>query len=833
MHNRFLSKINFHIYIFLSFLLFNPLNFAQVAPTVYKVLGITVEGNKSADARTIIANCGIKSGDEIQVPGDQTVMAIKHLWALNIFSDVQIIIDKKVEGGVFLLIKVEEYPRLEKVVFEGNDEISKSDIEAKINFVRGQILKVQEVAKLKQKILKLYEDEGYFNAQITPKYFIYYNADTVNDKINVIWHNRSDLAEEYTVEYDKPLTGSSSLIDKIKDRILLKLDIVENERATVREIHFNGNQAFSEDDLKSEFKETEESVWWKFWSSARLNKTKYEDDKKLIEKFYKKNGYRDAEVISDSLVYYNDKQDVNIYVNVYEGIQYKIRNITWEGNTIYKSDFLTDRLGFNKGDVYDLDKFDQNLKGNEKQTDIASLYLDNGYLMFNVKTTETKVGDDSMDVLIQISEKSQFKVGKVEISGNDKTIDKVIRRELYTLPGDYFNRALLFRSLQQLANLQYFNVEKLYQEGVDYQLANDSTVDVTYKVEEKSSDYLNASIGYSGSFGFSGSMGVTLSNFSLSEPFSLGGGQVLNFNWQFGIGNYYRTLSVGFTEPWMFDTPTLVGFDLFNTRQQYVYDLAQTGASVRVGRKLKWPDDYFYIQGTFRYQYNDVIDGAGYYNTGISHQYTLGLEITRKNIDNPVFPSTGSNYDFGAEISGGPFLPGDVDYYKISFKSEWYKKLFGYSRLVFYTCSNLGYIQELTAGTQIQPFEFFYMGGNGMVIATEPLRGYDDRSIGPVDYAGQIYGGRVFTRYTTELRFAVTLEPMPVYLLTFAEAGNVYENLKTMDAFDLRRSAGVGARILINPIGLIGFDLGYGFDRKLVNGKDPAWLFHFQFGKGF
>jgi len=402
------------------------------------------------------------------------------------------------------------------------------------------------------------------------------------------------------------------------------------------------------------------------------------------------------------------------------------------------------------------------------------------------------------------------------------------------VPGDYFNRALLFRSIQQLANLQYFNVEKLYgPQGLDYTLPNDSTVDITFNVEEKSSDYLNASVGYSGSFGFSGAVGVTLTNFSIAEPFSLGGGQVLSFNWQFGVGSLYRTFTLGFTEPWLFDTPTLVGFEVFDTRQQYIYDLRQSGGTLRTGRRLKWPDDFFYLQGFFKYQYNNVIEGQGFYQEGKFNQFTLGTTISRKNIDNPIFPSQGSSYSFDAEMSGGPVLPGEVNYYKLSFRAEWYKRLFNSSSVALYAIADMGYLNEFEEGTPINPFEYFFMGGNGLVIATTPLRGYDDRTVGPRDSQGNVIGGRVMSRYTTELRFAVTLDPIPIYLLAFAEAGNVFESLKKTDIFELRRSVGFGARLLINPLGLIGFDLGYGFDRKLTDDKEPEWLFHFQFGRGF
>jgi len=475
-----------------------------------------------------------------------------------------------------------------------------------------------------------------------------------------------------------------------------------------------------------------------------------------------------------------------------------------------------------------------NLRGNEKQSDVSALYLDNGYLTFNLEPEEVRVASDSVDLLIRVEERKQFTISRVNISGNSKTMDKVIRRELYTIPGDYFNRGLLFRSIQQLANLQYFSAEKLYgPQGIGTQIESDSTVAVTFNVEEKSSDYLNASVGYSGSFGFSGAVGVTLTNFSILEPFSMGGGQVLNFNWQFGVGNVYRTFTIGFTEPWMFDTPTSVGIELFDTRQQYIYDLRQSGATLRVGRRLKWPDDFFYIQGLFRYQYNNVIEGQNFYREGKTDQFTLGGTLSRRNVDNPIFPSLGSVLSINAEISGGPFLPGDIDYLKLGFKAEWYKRLFNTNRLVFYTIADFGYIDEIVKGTPIQPFEFFYMGGNGLVIATVPLRGYEDRSVGPRNAQGNIIGGRVMTKFGAEIRFAVALEPIPLYILAFAEAGNAFESFGKTDIFDLRRSVGFGARILINPIGLIGFDFGYGFDRKITDGIDPEWLFHFQFGRGF
>jgi outer membrane protein insertion porin family len=821
--------------ILILFLTYNL--FAQVRPANYQILGISVEGNISADASTIIANTGLKIGDEIEIPSDDTRNAITRLWAIGIFSDVQLIIEKKIDKGVFLLIKVEELPRFEQIAIIGNDEIDEDDINEVIFFRRGQTLKPQDIYKVKSKIEALYYEDGFLNTLVEPVEYKFAKSDTSDDEIFVTWRSTKDPDEEYETEYDYDKDRPGNIIEKIKDRILLAYIIDEGDEVVIREIIFEGNEAFEDDDLASEFDDTDEASWWKFWNSANFNKDKFEEDKKLLTNFYRSNGYRDFQVIGDSLAYSEDKQDLKIFVSVYEGPQYKIRNINWEGNLVYPADVLTERLNFERGDVYNYEKFKQNLQFNETQSDVSSLYQDNGYLSFNIEPREEKVAEDSIDLTIIISEGNRFKIGKIDITGNERTKEKVIRRELYTVPGDYFSRNNIFRSIQQLANLQYFNVEKLYENGVNPRPQNDSTVTLVYNVTEKSSDYLNASVGYSGSFGFSGAVGVTLTNFSVAEPFQLGGGQILNFNWQFGVGNFYRTFTLGFTEPWFMDTPTLIGADVFDTRQRFFYDLRQSGGTIRVGRRLKWPDDFFSIQGLVKFQYNNIIDGGNFYAEGLSRQYTVGATISRTDIDNPIFPSRGSKFSINGELSGGPLLPGNVDYYKLQFKTEIYKPLFNTKRIALYTSADIGYIDELVKGTNINPFEFFFMGGNGLVIATTPLRGYEDRTVGPKsrpsDVRSQVVGGRVLTKYTLELRGALALEPIPIYLLVFAEAGNTYFDLNQADFFDLRRSVGVGARILINPLGLIGFDYGYGFDRQLVDGQDPQWIFHFQFGKGF
>ncbi len=303
----------------------------------------------------------------------------------------------------------------------------------------------------------------------------------------------------------------------------------------------------------------------------------------------------------------------------------------------------------------------------------------------------------------------------------------------------------------------------------------------------------------------------------------------------FGEGSRYRTFTLGFTEPWLFDTPTLMGITLFDTRQVYTFDYESTGGSVRIGRRFKWPDDYFRGDWIIDAHVNDVRDGAGIYREGRSTQMSITQVISRNSIDNPIFPTTGSNVSLSVQMSGGPLLPGDIDYHKWVFSGEWYLPLFNSSKLAFYLNSTYGYIATFYKDSYVEPVDLFFMGGTGLgYISTTPLRGYEDQSVGPRNAAGNIVGGRAMAKQTLELRWALAINPIPIYLLAFAEGGNVFESLSRADFFDLRRSAGLGARVTINPIGMIGFDYGYGFDDVYPkDGKPDGWHFHFVFGKGF
>jgi len=760
---------------------------------VFQILGINVEGLTMSDPGAIIANSGLKVGDELVIPGEQVGEAVRKLWSLSIFDDVRVTVERTVGSGVYLLISVRELPRYSRTEYSGNDEFDEEELEKKVSLTRGQVVQKHELLRIRKDLVRMYEEEGFLLTEI--------NVTTMPD-------------------------------DSVDGRVVLLVEIEEGSEVEVSSIMFEGNDAFDDGDLKGEMDEISEDKWWQFWTSAQFDKEKYEEDKRLIVQFYRDNGYRDAEVLSDSIWYSDDKTEMSILIRVFEGPQYKIRNITWEGNTVYSDFVLNDRLGIISGEVYNLTKLEQNLRGNEAQTDVASLYLDNGYLTFNLEPKEIRVAEDSIDLKITVYERNRFRIGTIGIKGNTKTMEKVIRRELQTRPGDYFSRAAIIRSVRELSVLNYFNPEKI---RPDYHLRGDGeTVDLAYEVEEKSSDNVNASVGYSGAFGFTGALGFTLNNFSIAEPLSGGAGQILNFQWQFGEASSFRTFTIGFTEPWLFNTPTLLGVNLFDTRQRITFDLRQVGGSLRIGRRFKWPDIYFRGDWILKAQSNDVIDGRGVYIEGKSTQVSLTQIFTRNSVDNPVFPSMGSNNSLSIEVSGGP-LPGTINFHKWLFQSDWYVPVFGTNRVALLLSSQFGYLSEFGSGSPIPPIELFFMGGTGLgYISTTQLRGYEEQTVGPRTPSGAIIGGRAMAKYTAELRFAVTMQPIPIYFLGFAEGGNVYETWSGADFFDLERSAGIGARLQIQPIGLIGFDYAYGFDDVFPrDGFADGWRFHFIFGRGF
>ncbi|MCX7908409.1 MAG: outer membrane protein assembly factor BamA [Ignavibacteria bacterium] len=780
---------DFIFLLFLVIILSSNFSFTQNQKSYY-ISDIYVEGNVFSDPQTIISLTGLNRGETITLPYDNKLQkAIKNLWNRKQFEDVQILVDKIIDNYIFLVIKVKELPRISEIIIKNNKKVSKEDLLKIINKNRGEIISKYEVYQITQKIKKKYQEEGLpfanVDAQLTP-------SDTQNF-------------------------------------LRLVIDIDEGFKYTVKSIDFVGNNYFSDKDLMGAFEETKTKSWWQFWRSAKFEPNNYQKDKELLLSYCRNNGFIDFEILGDTIIYDDKEKEVHIKIFVNEGKKYYFRNIYFLGNSVFPSEILLRRLEISKGEPYNQEKLQQNLNGNKENTDAMSLYFDNGYLFARSEIQEIRIEPDSLDLYIRIYEGNRVTIRKVDIVGNTKTKDKVIRRELYTYPGDYFNRSAIIKSVKALGLLNYFNPETL---RPDVKMVDNTKVDIVYHVEERSTDTFNASIGFAGSFGLTGAIGFSFNNFSILEPLKGGGGQLFNFNLEFGQANRYRTISIGFTEPWLFDDPTTLGFNLYDTRIIYnPIDLRRTGFGINVGRRLRWPDDYFRIDGGFRVQRNNVGSGySNYYRPGVSTEFTLFESISRISLDNIFFPTSGSRFSWSNDIALGSFGIGTTDFFKTQLRFEINQtvlKIKELPRVVLNVSSNWGYITGLKSDTSINPIELFFMGGTGLSsgFPVTPLRGYPDQSIGPRG------GGKVLARHFAELRFAVSLDPMPIYFYGFVEAGNVWSELSRTDPFNLKRSAGVGVQIFLQALGIIGFSYGYGFDKTDDTGQLSGWRFLFHIGQ--
>lgn len=780
-------------------------SFAQPAQTEYTIMGILVEGNESGSAETIISQSQLGKGQTITLPASEDIRrATSRIWQQNIFSEVNIVVDKIIpqadgKNGIYLTIKVKELPRLDTVGFTGFKNVSPADIQKIIPFYKGDFARPWEIDNVRRKIKELYDKEGYQYATIEPK-------------------------------VEKLSNGKVSLI----------YEITEGEEIIVRSINFTGNVKMSSDDLRGALSETSEKVWYNIFSSGKFDAKKYEADKKGLIKFYHSKGFRDAMILSDSL-WVTNKEDLNIIINVYEGNRYYLRNIGITGNEVFTEPEIMYGIGMRKGDLYDAEKLDMNLKGPSPDfSDVGSLYYDRGYLV-NVTKDETVIGTDSIDITVRVQEGKRFYFRNIDIAGNTKTKDFVIRRTLYTRPGDAFSRSTIIRSLRELAQLNYFNQEKL-EPKVNF-VPDATQVDVTFNVEERSSDTFNASIGYGGAQGLLGSLGVSFNNFDIADPLHGGAGQVFSISAEFGQSQY-RTFSLSFQEPWLFQERTILGVSAYYQTSNYFYAMNRLGASLSLGRRLRWPDDYFRIDGTLRAEKTDVKTGGGVYTPGKHDEVSVQVVLTRNSTDDPLFPGQGSELTFLTRLAYLPLNspPPDqpANYYKNSMTMKFYTPLaqFGVSqKLVLATIVDFGQLGKVSSQPYITPSERFTMGGAGFASGfyTIPLRGYADASIGQEKSPTGTFseGGAAYARYVAELRFQISREPIPLFVLAFAEAGNVWSDWGHADPFDLKRAAGFGARVQVPAVGLIGIDLGYGFDSPYSFGQKSGWLTHFQFGRFF
>ncbi|MDZ7262000.1 MAG: outer membrane protein assembly factor BamA [candidate division KSB1 bacterium] len=744
--------------------------------TGVKILGLSVEGNQVADASVIRFNSGLSEGKEITAEDLQN--AIKQLWSLKIFSDIQILLDREVSEGVYLTIKVTEYPRLEKIELEGNKKLKKKDIDEKLDFYKGQVISPWEISKAKKELKKLYAEKGYLLAEIE--------------------------TETYTST-------------EAEGRVILRFKIREGNKVQVKKIRFHGNEYFSDGKLRKQMKKTKEDRWWR---GADFDQQKYQEDLNKVLEFYRNEGFRDAEILGDSLYYDSEKKDMFIDITVREGEKYQFGKITWEGNKLFEERVLQATLGFAEGDDYNYKKL-QEAVGER----LGGLYFDRGYIYATITPREKPVGDNRVDIHFLINEGEPAKVNKIHIAGNTKTKEKVIRRELRISPGDTFSREALQRSQREVWVLNYFSDVK-----VDWWPVEQDKIDLKFTVEEKSTDTANMSAGWSERDKVIGSIGVSMNNL-------FGNGQRLSFDWNFARS--YRSFQISFTEPWLLDTPTLAGFSFYDLKREKYYQPFKErsrGGTFRIGRRLSWPDNYFrgdWIYRLDRTEYSDFEDWyREQYPYGIvSQKWPLTVSsftqiISRNSLDRPEFPTQGSEFSLSTEVAG-TILGGNAAYHKHILETNWFIPIFW--KFVLYTHAQAGLISGFSKSSIIPPQEYFFMGGDGMTRST-PLRGYEDPWAGA--WAVE-RGGKTMLKYTTELRFQIIPNPT-TFGLVFAEAGNTWYDFDNTNPYSLRRSVGIGARIFMPMIGIIGFDYAYGFDSDPVSGrKGGGWKPHFVFGRGF
>lgn len=740
-----------------------------------KVLGVSVEGQTSADPTLIQINSGLTVGKEIT--SDDLQKAIKNLWSLNIFSDVEILLDKEVAGGVYLKIQVKEFPRLEKIELSGNKKIKKDDIDKELDFYRGQVVSPNHVNNARRKLKKLYADKGYLLAEIKPE------------------------------TYDS----------EAESRVILRFNIKEGNKVQVKKINFFGNETFSDSKLRKKLKETKEDRWWR---GADFNRKKFDEDLEKVVQFYLNEGFRDAEILSDSVYYDEHQKELFIDISLREGDRYYIGDISWQGNKIHSNELLQSRLGFVRGDVYNLEKIQKAIMER-----LGSLYYDSGYIYSQINPKETPVAKDTVDIQFQINEGNPVKINLVHIAGNTRTKEKVIRRELRINPGETFSKAALERSQRDVWVLNYFSDVK-----IDYWPTEDDKIDLKFTVEEKSTDLANMSAGWSERDKVIGSIGVAMNNL-------FGNGQQLSFDWNFG--RFYRSFQISFNEPWLLDTPTLTGFSVYDTKRdsRYIgYSQRSSGASLRLGRRFRWPDNYFRGDWIYRVDRTELGDFsnaviAANPNNIVGEKWPLiSSSVTqifsRNSLNRPEFPTEGSSVSLSSEFAGG-LIGGNVGYHKYIFSASWFTPAIW--KFVLYNHTTAGFIDGWNSNSRIPYLERFFLGGEGLSRST-PLRGYDD----PLAGYATTPGGKVMFKYSTEIRFPIIPNPT-MFGLIFAEAGNTWETVSDTDPFNLRRSVGIGARIFMPMIGIIGFDYAYGFDyidssTGLRYGK---WKPHFVFGRSF
>ncbi len=810
--------------IFLYFIIFSGLFGQQAQDITMNLLEVKVEGNELTSASIIRYTSGLSQNQEIS--GSEFPRAVKRLWGLGVFSDVQIRLDEETAEGVRITIVVDENYILGRVHYEGNKKVRARKFEEELSLVSGQRIQPATISKTIRKISEIYAEDGYLQVDI-----------------------QGEIIAPRPEEEKRKRRKSKPKVDQKKTPSVrdIVFTIDENRKVKTRHITITGNSAFSDFRLRRVLKETKQQRWYLFWRS-HFDEDKFDEDKLLFEKFYRNRGYRDFIILSDSVIYSADRNRMDIGLSVYEGPKYYYRNFSWEGNNLFTDEELSRRLRLAAGDTYSEEEFDLAVYDR-----VQGLYMDRGYIYSQIQPQVTPISEDSLDIAFSVIENHQVSVRDILVVGNTKTRENVIRRELMIYPGDVFNREKLIQSQRKIYLLNYFgNVIP------DVVPVDEDEIDLEIMVEERSSDRANANIGFTGEYGMTGGGGLEFNNFDLARPFRSGNGQRLSLSFNVGTQysitqstpSKYRAFSLSFIDPMVRDSRNLIGFSLFytlrgqSTTYYYPLDITSQGGSLRWGRRFKWPDDYFrgtwVISGVKRF-YSGTQENIDRYVSGAEKTAGVNLTqiITRESRDHAEFPTRGSRMVWETTLSGGP-LPGNEDYHKHILNLDWYTPTF--SKFVLTSSLKMGVIEPLPDRDEryslIPINEKFIMGGSGIPYGNM-LRGYPDNSIGP-QYNGRPVGGNAMFKYNTEVRFPLSDNPT-VYFLAFAEAGNVWEthqmtepfSLSRNSALNLRRSAGFGIRFFMPMVGMLGFDMGYGFDGIADDGEPTGWNYHIIFGQQF
>jgi outer membrane protein insertion porin family len=785
-----------------------PKSFA--APKKYVIADITVSGVKYHNTDQIIALSGLTRGDSITIPSEANAIAMKKLWASGMFADVKLQA-KRINGNlIYLDIALKERNRIVSYSFDGVKKSEREDLSAAIGLRRGAEYSDYVENKTVDIIKKFYIEKGYRNVDVQVKF-----------------------AEDSV----------------IANGIRLRFEVDKGSKIKVKEFEFEGNTAITDRQLRRVQKKVQRLRWYTFWRSAKYIDKELEEDRDKIIEHYLEKGYRDAKIVGDSVWTIGDNR-VGILYKIYEGQRYYYRNIEWSGNTRYPSDMLTAMLRVKKGDIYDKVTLEKNLITEE--TSVSTLYMDDGYLFFNVQPVEVKIEGDSVDLEMRIYEGKQATINEIIIEGNTKTNEHVVRRELFTRPGDLFSKTHTMRSVRDLAQMGNFDPEKLDVRPIPNQ--RDETVDIKYIVEEKPTDQLELSGGY-GAGTFIGSIGVKFTNFAARRafekgawrPFPTGDNQTISIRGQTN-GSYYNSLSLSFTEPWLGGKkPISFSTSIYYTGQSNAsyYSMTATkhmrtlGVSVGIGRRLKWPDNYFTLYHSIDLQHYILDDwtsssGTPYFviGDGNSNNFSFKTVFGRNSTDQIIYPRRGSEFSLGLQITP-PYslfskkdyknMDNDIkyrwiEYHKWTFTTKWYAAIVG--DLVFAYKMQFGYLGYFNKELGYSPFEGFDLGGDGMggtynYTGTEliGLRGYPNSSLTP--YYNDARVAHVFDKFSVEIRYPFVLSPASsIYGLIFFDAGNAWTHLKDFDPLSIKRSVGVGVRLILPMIGMLGVDWGYGFDPK-------------------